>query len=188
MEECEMYCPNTNSWSKITSLPVPMNNFAGLVDEATNSIFLSGGFTKVRGGSNFNTFYCYKPEEKIVLELPKLLNNRGSHIMIKLLNGDIALVGGQDHPFTGRSVWTIETYNIHRKQWMVFDKSKPRGPLAREFRLNHQQVDNTIIIWAIDFINSGQEILEYNFSMKKWRSTTQTKSEFEVLDIARRLM
>ena len=171
ISECEKYCPQTNSWSAIASLPVPLHNSAGLVCQTSGSIYLSGGFSKVRNNSKFNHFFCYKIAEDVMVSLPPMIRDRGGHLMVQDHRGEIAVIGGQDHPLSGRPVWTIENFDFKRREWVLSDQMKPKGPLAREFRLNYQQNGTKIFIWAIDFINSGKEILEYCFETKKWRSS-----------------
>ena len=58
--------------------------------------------------------------------------------MFPLNSTKIVLIGGQDHPFTGRSVWNIKIFDLRTNEWSIFDQSLPRGPLQREFRLNFQ--------------------------------------------------
>jgi len=110
---------------------------------------------------------------------------RGGHIMTQLKNGHIAVIGGQDHPLSGRSVRPIELFNPQENNWTDFDDGYPRGPLAREFRLNYQQRENKIIIWAIDFIGAGNEILEYDFTTTRWRCSSYKNFDLAILDITK---
>jgi hypothetical protein len=102
--------------------------------------------------------------------------------MFQLQSGKLAVLGGQDHPLSGRNNWTVETFDLQTNQWLQFDQNKPMGPLAKEFRLNFRQENDRILIWAIDFQNSGKEIIEYKFSNKKWASVGF--EGHEVIDIA----
>ena len=98
------------------------------------------------------------------------MSDRGGHIMFQLNSTQIVLIGGQDHPLTGRSVWNIEIFNLMKNEWSIFDQTRPKGPLERQFRLNFQIKGHKVRIWAIDFINSGKIVQEYDFTKRKWLS------------------
>ena len=130
-------------------------------------LFISGGFDEHEA---IDSIIKYNSENnKWERAGTPMLNERGYHVMIPGPNNKLWVVGGVDHPFSGRNVWDVESFDLVKKRWSYVGQVLAVKPFLSTVRLNcfHNDRGN-ITICPVTMLSTGHVMVEYQPNRNMW--------------------
>merc|ERR1712136_479109 len=177
LNTCEMYDPETNTWTLIAKLPTARYMAAACVVNGT--LFISGGFDEHEAIDTIIKYNCEK--NKWERAGTPMLNERGYHIMIPGPNNKLWVVGGVDHPFSGRNVWDVEAFDLVKRRWSYVGQVLAVKPFLSTVRLNsfHNDTGN-ITICPVTMSGTGHVMVEYQPARNMWFEMKENAQSYQV--------
>lgn len=189
--DCEKYDVELDTWTQISSLPVPIQNHTCHGDQPTSYTYheplQEHNYIIVFGGRNseevLNTTYIYDVESEDWSEGPSLNHSRFNHTSTKLDDGRVLIVGGEN---TDGVLSSVELYNpedssITELAPMTYSRTGHSCALISQNHIivtggnNGDSILNSAEMYDLQ-LNEWQEIAPMNISRDFHSSTTPVYS------------
>lgn len=137
---------------------------AGVVTDGV--MMLCGGFNQSEAT---NKTLFYNPANDQWKQISStMIAERGYHVMIEGVDGQMWVVGGIDDPFSGRNVWMIEAFDKSKMEWRLAGQLLPVSPFLSVRRLNIFNNEEGHICLSTVTCPEKYSTLQYDITKKVW--------------------
>jgi hypothetical protein len=177
LNTCEMYDPGTNSWKFIAKLPGARYMAATCL--VNGAFYISGGFDEHEA---LDTMLKYNSEKNKWERCgTPMMNERGYHVMIPGPKNKLWVVGGVDHPFSGRNVWDVEAFDVAKKRWSYVGQVLAVKPFLSTVRLNSFLNDvGNVTICPVTLSGGSDVMVEYQPNRRMWFEMKEHAASFTI--------